>query len=352
MEVAFVGMRTDPPFAAEATARLRRTAEGLAARGHDVTVLCARWWGFDGTVWEDGGVTYRAVCDRATAGTFAARLPVHLTRVNPDVVHAAVSPPAAVASARVVTTALRVPLIVDWWADHPADRPEAYRRIARLPATVTVPSRLAAIDAREHGVAKERVTVAPEPLNYRRVRAAPVSKRADVVYARRLDADANVESLLLALAELRDLSWRAAVVGDGPARPAAEKAAADLRIGDRVEFLGDLPLADLLPVLRGAHVFAQTATSERFASELCWALACGCVGVVEYQADSAAHELIEGDRSGVSVTSPQELADEIATAAERDRRLVNDSFAEFDRPAVLRRLEDCYRAAAEGRGLR
>ena len=352
MDVALVAMRTDPPFAAEATARRRRIAEGLAARGHDVTVLCARWWGFDGTIWEAGGVTYRAVCDRPAAGTFAARLPAGLARVRPDVVHAAVSPPAAVASARAAATALRVPLLVDWWADHPADRPAAYRRVAGLPATVTVPSRLAATDARERGVPDARVTTVPEPVDYDRVRAAPVDTRADVVYARRLDEDANVESLLLALAELRDRSWRAAVVGDGPARPAAEETAADLRIDDRVAFLGDLPLADLVPVLKGAHVFAQTATRERFATELLWALAAGCVGVVEYQSDSAAHELVEGDRNGVRVTSPQELADQIVAAADRDRRTVDESFAEFDWPTVFRRLEECYRKAMAGHGLR
>jgi glycosyltransferase involved in cell wall biosynthesis len=352
MDVALVAMRTDPPFAAEETARRRRIAEGLASRGHDVTVLCARWWGFDGAIWEDGGVTYRAVCDRAAAGTFAARLPTTLARVQPDVVHAAASPPAAVASARAAATALRVPLLVDWWAVHPADRSAAYRRVARLPSMVTAPSRLAATDAREHGVPDDRVTVVPEPVDYDRVRAASIDTRADIVYARRLDADANVESLLLALAELRDRSWRAAVIGDGPARPTAEEAAADLRIDDRVAFLGDLPLADLLPVLRGAHVFAQTATRERFASELLWALACGCVGVVEYQADSAAHELVEGDRTGVRVTNPQELADQIAAAAGRDRRTVDERFDEFDRPAVFRRLEDCYRAAIERHGLR
>jgi glycosyltransferase involved in cell wall biosynthesis len=352
MDVALVSMRTDPPFAAEATARLRRVAEGLASRGHDVTVCCARWWGFDGAVWERRGVTYRAVCDRAAAGTFAARLPAALLRVRPDVVHAAASPPAAVAAARAAATALRVPLLVDWWADHPADRAAAYRRAARLPTAVTVPSRLAATDAREHGVPDDRVQVVPEPVDYDRVRAAPVDSRADVVYARRLDDHANVESLLLALAELRDRSWRAVVVGDGPARDEAETTAEELRIGDRVEFMGDLPLSDLLSVLRGARVFAQTATRERFAAELLWALACGCVGVVEYQADSAAHELVEGDPRGARVTSPQELADEIAAAARHDHRTVDDRYADYDRRAVLRRLEDCYRGAVERRGLR
>lgn len=352
MDVALVAMRTDPPFAAGATARRRQIAERLAARGHDVTVLCARWWDYDGRVWETGGVTYNAVCDDPAAGTFATRLPAHLLRVRPDVVHAAASPPAAVATARLAAAALRVPLLLDWWAPHPADRDAAYRRVAGLPAAVTAPSRLAATTARERGVPEERVTVVPEAVDYDRVRAAPVDSRADVVYARRLDADANVESLLLALAELRDRSWRAAVVGDGPARAAAEETAADLRIDDRVEFVGDLSLSELLPVLRGARVFTQTATDEPFATELLWALACGCVGVVEYQAASAAHELVEGQERGAGVTSPRELADEIAAAAERDHLTVDESFQDHDHSVVVRRLEDTYRAARAAVGLR
>jgi hypothetical protein len=73
---------------------------------------------------------------------------------------------------------------------------------------------------------------------------------------------------------------------------------------------------------------------------------------VEYQADSAAHELVEGDRNGVRVTSPQELADQIAAAAGRDRRTVDEGFTEFDRPAVFGRLEECYREAIAEHGLR
>jgi len=47
----------------------------------------------------------------------------------------------------------------------------------------------------------------------------------DVIYARRLDEGANLESLLLGLAELRGRDWQANVIGDGPERETYERLA-------------------------------------------------------------------------------------------------------------------------------
>lgn len=347
MHVAVASMHTAQFCETDATVRTRRLAEGLAARGHDVTVLCVQWWGGDHPRFEQGGVTYRRIARAPAAGTFAARLPRALLDLAPDVVHATNAPAAAVRAARATTRLLRVPLVVDWWDDDPATDPAARRRAARTPDAVLVPSRLIATRVREHGAPGDRVAVVPGSIDMDLVREAPVDRRADVVYARRLDADANVESFLLALAELRDREWRAVVVGDGPGRDEAARTAADLRIDDRVTFLGDLPARELVPVLKGAHLFAQTATDEPFATELCWALACGCVGLVEYQAGSSAHELVEGRERGARVTNPQELADEIVAATDFERRTVDEDFAEFDHDAVLDRYVERYRTLVD-----
>jgi glycosyltransferase involved in cell wall biosynthesis len=149
---------------------------------------------------------------------------------------------------------------------------------------------------------------------------------------------------------LRTQSWRAAIIGDGPARATAEETAAELRIDDRVEFLGDLPPEEFVPILKGARVFAQTAAEEPFATDLLWALACGCVGLVEYQAGSSAHELVEGDGYGRRVTSPQELADAIADAADDPHRTYREGFEAYDHDAVLDRYLDAYRDAIDDHG--
>jgi glycosyltransferase involved in cell wall biosynthesis len=355
MRVAFVSMRTTHHEDHGSTRRLRRLAESLATRGHDVTVCCAQWWGADVPTFEQNDVTYRRACESPSPGAFLQGLPSALRMADPEVVHARHEPPLGAVTARLAAALLRVPTLVDWYAA-PRERPDAWlargHGLAARAGEVTVaPSEMVATGAREYGAAAADLEVVPGSVDMDTIREADADERADVVYARDLDADANVESFLLALAELRDRDWRACVVGDGPARAAAEETAADLRIDDRVEFLGDLPLAERVPVLKGAHVFAQTAAYEPFAEDLLLALACGCVGIVEYQAGSSAHELVEGRERHALVTSPQELAAEIAAAADAERRAVDEDFAVYDREAVLERYLSTYRDLMDDYGL-
>jgi len=139
--------------------------------------------------------------------------------------------------------------------------------------------------------------VLPEAIDFDAVEAATVDDRFDAVYSRRLDRHANVETFLLGLAELRGRDWTAAVIGDGPERSRVEATARDLRIDDRVEFLGDLPTEERISIFKGTHVAVATATWETFATDLLWAVACGCVALVEYQADSSAHRAGRGARA-------------------------------------------------------
>jgi glycosyltransferase involved in cell wall biosynthesis len=351
MRIAVVSMLTTYHLETGATRRTRRVGEQLAARGHEVTILCAQWWDGDIDAFERNGITYRAVTRVPAAGTFAARLPRALFGLSPDVVHASNHPPAAAAIACTAGTFLRTPVLVDWWRDHDDDGEFAYRRVARGADGVFAPSRMIETDVREHGAKDEAVDVVPESIDMSLVRETPADDRADIVYAREVDRHANVESFLLALAELRTRGWRAAVIGDGPARSDAESMARDLRIDHRVDFLGECSAEQRVAVCKGAHVFVQTADREPFATNLLRALACGCVGIVEYQAASSAHELVEGCPRGVRVTSPQEIADEIAAASDVAHATVNDDFEDYDHRAVLERYLDAYRASLGEYGL-
>ncbi|WP_101296326.1 glycosyltransferase family 4 protein [Halegenticoccus soli] len=351
MHVAFVTMVTASSRETPATRRTGRVAAGLAARGHEVTVLCSRWWDGEPRRFKRDGVVYRAVTDAPAERSFASKLPFALRKVRPDVIQAVNSPPSHVAAAKTAGRLLRTPVVVDWWDDVSGDSRRGYRRVARRADAVVVPSETVRTRVREYGAREGDVRVVPESVDLSLVRESAVDDRADVVYARRLDGDANVESFLLALAELRDSAWRATVIGDGPERGRAERTARDLPIDDRLEFLGDLPLEERVPILKGAHVFAQTATREPFATNLLWALACGCVGIVEYQAGSSAHELVEGRDRGRLVTNPQELADELVAAADVERATENEAFAAFDRRPVLERYLDCYRDVIDGYGV-
>jgi glycosyltransferase involved in cell wall biosynthesis len=353
VRVAFVTMTTAHHEQRWYPRRTQAVAEHLAARGHDVTVVCTQWWGGDHATFEFEGVTYRRVTTERSPRAFVSKLPFVLNSVRPDVVHVATRPLLAVPAAKVAGRLGRIPVVAEWWACPDGASAHTWRSTwaARAPATVLVPSETVATRARERGVPPDAIETVPDSVDMAGIRAAPVDARADLVYARPLDEHANVEEFLLALAELRQREWRAAIVGDGPARPDAERMARDLRIDDRVEFLGSLSPAEQVPILKGAHVFAQTATWEPFATGLLRALACGCVGVVEYQKDSAAHELVEADPRGSLVTSPRELADEIVAATDLERWTVNEDYAPYDHDAVRARYVDCYERLVADYGL-
>jgi glycosyltransferase involved in cell wall biosynthesis len=352
VRVAFVSMTTAHHGADRRAGRLQAVAERLAARGHDVTLCCAQWWDGDHPTFDYEGVTYRRVTAEHAPRAFVTKLPFVLNSVRPEIVHVATQPRLAAPAAKAAGRLRRTPVVGAWWS-HPNDGTPPWRRrlAARSPDHVLVPSRTVGTTVRECGADADDVEVIPDSVDMPGIRSAPVDTRTDIVYARSLDEHANVEEFLLALAELRQREWRATVIGDGPARPDAARTARDLRIDDRVVFLGALDSAEQVPILKGAHVFAQTATWTPFATNLLRALACGCVGVVEYQTDSAAHELVEGDPRGSLVTSPEELAAKIVDAAEQERWTVNEAYAPYDHAAVLDRYVDCYERTVDDYGL-
>ena len=344
MHVAVVSLFTPHHGETPARTRTHRTAADLAAQGHDVVWLCARWWGGSVQTFEFDGIDYRAVVEDPSPTAFATRLPVELRRVGPDVVHAINTPPLPALTVVLTGRLGGPPVLVDWWREHPADAPAVARILARTAPMVTTPTRTTKTRVREYGATDAVIDIVPERIDVGRIADAPVDDRFDAVCARRLDRHAGVETFLLALAERRRDDWTAAVVGDGPERDRLESAAVDLRIDDRVAFLGERPLDERVAIFKGAHVFAQTAEREPFATELLWALACGCVGLVEYQAESSAHELVEGRERGRLVTSPAELADAMEAVADSERRSVDQRFKSYDRAAVLEQYLDRYRS--------
>jgi len=329
-------------------ARTRAFAEALADRGHEVAVFCAQWWeGYEARR-RLNGVDYRAVTVAPARASFLSRLPALLAAYRPDAVHATTRPPGAVIAAGLgarcarLTTRSAVPLVLDWYGD---DRSGDPLGAARAADAVVCSSRYVETAAREAGVPDDRTRVVPEFVDFEAVRGVePAADAPDIAAATRLDDDASLDSLFLALAELRRREWSCVVFGDGPEREAYEGQAADLRIDDRVTFAGETDRERRVAAYRGAHVFVQTASRVPFASELLWALACGCVGVVEYKPESAAHELVERRDRGFRATTPEEVEEAIREAGNLERRTIEESLAEeFGRDAVLDRLLDCYR---------
>ena len=355
MRVAFVSLYTLHTRDSFVTRRLARLSGLLAERDYEVHVLCGRWWDGPHPTFEQDGITYRAVDGDFSSRLFISKLPFALRKIDPDVVHVPNSPVGHARTAKAACKLLRTPLVVDWWADRPTESASDYRKLARGANALVVPSQTVKTTVREHGGSTDAISVIPPSIDYELVESADADDRVDYVYSRRLDGEANVETFLLALAELRDREWRAAVIGSGPALEDAKRTAKDLRIRDRIAFLGALTEAERVPIFKGAQVFAQTATDEPFATELLWGLACGCVGIAEYQVDSAAHELIEHksrlpETRGSMVSTPQELADEIVAAENIDHRNLNSHYQQYDHDPITGQYMACYEQVVDDYG--
>lgn len=344
MRVALVAMETTRHTDADSVRRVERVARSLARRGHEVTLFCGQWWDDyrDEFVLED--VRYRAVTYGTALSSFCTRLPALLAAYRPDVIHAAVLPPQQVAAALVGGRLARAPVVVEWFGTEDLDESARLTGfITRRADCIVTPSEFVRTDVRELGATGENTAVVPESIDFELTTTVEPAEDVDIVYAHPLDETANLDDFLLALAEMRERDWQATVIGDGPLREEFEAEVAKLRIDDRVRFEGDCDRERRVSLYRGAHAFVQTALREQFATELLWALACGCVGIVEYQAESSAHELIEHHERAYRVTSPQQIADAIVDAGEFDHLTTDDEWTRFDHDAVIERYLDTYR---------
>ena len=108
------------------------------------------------------------------------------------------------------------------------------------------------------GVPPDRVTLLPNPApRASDVGVFEVGERPVLAFAGRLTAQKDLGRALDAMRELTDA--RLLIAGDGPERARLEAAA-----GERVEFLGPLPRAEALGLLRAADASILTSAWENF----------------------------------------------------------------------------------------
>jgi glycosyltransferase involved in cell wall biosynthesis len=309
-----------------------------------VTLFCGQWWDDYADEFVADGLRYRGVTLGTARSSYLARLPLVLARYRPDIIHVRPSPPEQVLAALSGGALARAPVVVEWFGNEGLTGESRLTELAvSRPSRVITPSELVRTEVRELGAETDQTTVIPESIDFSRIETVEPADGVDIVYAHPLDETANIDDLLLGLAELRERDWQATIIGDGPNREEYVEEAEALRIDDRLTFAGDCDRDQRLALYRGAHAFVQTAFREEFATELLWALACGCVGIVEYQTDSSAHELIESYPRSYRVTSPQQLADAIVDAGSFDHRTREETWTAFDHEAVIDQYIEEYR---------
>jgi glycosyltransferase involved in cell wall biosynthesis len=115
------------------------------------------------------------------------------------------------------------------------------------------------------GVAEERVTVVPMPVDESlgAEQGRPRDPR-ELLFVGRLVERKGAEFALRALAELRrrGVDVRLTIAGDGPERGALESMARELQLGASVEFLGALPTPDVHRLYARAAIFVMPAVTD------------------------------------------------------------------------------------------
>jgi len=196
------------------------------------------------------------------------------------------------------------------------------------------------------GVPPERVTLLPNPAP-RAAEARPfdVGPSPVLAFAGRLTAQKDLGVALAAMRELTDV--RLLVAGDGPERAHLEAAA-----GERVEFLGPLPRAEVLGLLRAADASILTSAWENFPHGVVESLAVGTPviatrtgGVAEVVRDGENGLLVEPGDTAAFVAAVRRYLDDPGLR-DRLRAAAIPSVAEYDADAIYGRLETILAAAA------
>jgi glycosyltransferase involved in cell wall biosynthesis len=196
------------------------------------------------------------------------------------------------------------------------------------------------------GVPPEGVTLLPNPAP-RATEAVSfdVGRSPVLAFAGRLTAQKDLGIALDAMREVTDA--RLLIAGDGPERARLEAAA-----GERVEFLGPLPRAEVLGLLRAADASILTSAWENFPHGVVESLAVGTPviatrtgGVAEVVRDGENGLLVEPGDTAAFVAAVRRYLDEPGLR-ERLRAAAIPSVAEYDADAIYGRLEAILVAAA------
>ncbi|MFP4628593.1 MAG: glycosyl transferase family 1 [Halobacteriales archaeon] len=269
-----------------------------------------------------------------------------LTALRPSVVHLTDAPPAAVLAATVATVGTASALVYEVGGfDSPLlDGGVVTRRaLARLDRVI-VPSEAVRTALLEAGHDPRTATIG-DPIDVRRIPRVVPTRAVDVAWVGPGHRGDDLEAFLLALAEIRDRPWTAALLGpfDGLGDVAA--AIDDLGLTARIRVASRPTPRERLAAYRGATTVVQTTPVCAFPTELVWAQAAGCTAVVQYRERSSAHEPVKAHGRGTLVSTPDELPGAIASAIEREPDDVDATFDAYDRARYVDRLEAVYRSA-------
>lgn len=160
--------------------------------------------------------------------------------------------------------------------------------------------------------------------------------RTTLITTGRLVRKNAVDTVIHALA-LLPTAIHFVVVGDGEERLALEGLAADLRVSDRVHFIGEIPNSQIMHYLHASDVFVRPSRTEGMGNSFIEAMAAG-LPVVATQEGGIADFLFDAERNpdkettgwAVDKDSPEQIAEtvqDILTHPEQVAKVKVNAFA-------------------------
>lgn len=274
------------PQAGGAEIHLHEIFGRLAARGHDVTLLCGGWPGCPSEATLDGmhvvrvgtRYTFPFLVRRAWRRRFAnAGFDLIVEDINKVPLHTprwGATPVVAVVPHLFGGTAFQevpAPLAaMVWLAERPI--PHVYRGVP-----FQVISESTADDLEQRGVSRRDIEViycGIDSVSYTPA-AGTRSPLPLFAYLGRLKRYKRVDLIIQAFARLGDPRARLEIAGAGDYRPALERLAQSLDLGDRVRFLGRISETEKVSLMRRAWALAFTSPKEGWGITNLEAAACG-----------------------------------------------------------------------------
>ncbi len=331
-------------------------AVGLQRRGHQVTVLTSAWGDLPSDasdqgvrvrrLWVARRTPYRAsLLSMALYVVQAVRVGVGLLgKDRPDVLHVHFAVPAG-AAGWLLARLGRVPYVLTaHLGDVPGGAPEKTRGWFRWLFPFTPPiwrgaAQVVAVSAFTQTLARQHypvpIRVIPNGVAVQRLRPTQirVHRPPQVVFAGRFVPQKNPLMLVRALARVRDLAWRAVLLGDGPLRPQVQQAIRQAGLTDRFVLPGWVQPAEVLAHFDQSDLLFMPSRSEGLPVVGVQALAKG-LAIVAGRAGGLV-DVVVPDENGALLDPDDE--DGFAAAL---RRLLSD-------PAALQKAREASLRLAE-----
>ena len=365
-----------PPIGGGGGRVAKTVAEKLSQRGHELRVQTAGMPHLPAIEDINGVVVHRARSfrrreDRCTVPEMALFLATsflptlrQIRQWHPDVIHAHFAvPTGALAYAASLFTNVPYVLTVHL-GDVPGGFPDQTHQLFRFLKPLTIPiwrraARITAVSGyvrdlatKAYGLPVEKIV---NGIDLTKATSAPAALHAprQLLFAGRFVSQKNLFVAVEALAQIRDLDWRATLIGDGPLLPGVRERVQARGLDKRVILPGWQDAAAVEEAMAQSDVFLIPSTAEGLPMAAVQALRHG-LAIVGSDIGGL-HDVIVPDRNGfrVPVGDVDALAARLRKLMEDDALLLTMKTASrehaglFDLDAIAIQYENLLRAAVE-----